>query len=353
MEVLKGQLELEVRTKEVVVAEIKATINHVQQVAILGSIAIGNNLKELKDLVPHGQWLEYIQDNLHWNERKVQRFIQVSEKYGDENSAYHRLILNPTLTTDLSFTKALSLLSIDENEVESFIENNDVNDMTVKQLEEKIKELKEEKSNLTEQYKKEIDDLKEELREAKDNFADTNTAIETLKSEIDELKKENEDLQNEDNTEDNSEALEELEEELKQKLKELDDTIKQKDKLEQKLSDLEQKQQEAEKTKKEEIEEAVANAKEEAAKEAREEMKAIVDEAEKAKEKAIEQKELAEKKLNNSSDEEIIKFKIKVDELQVTIIDIAELLNVIQNADKEKANKLRTAVKSIIENIEI
>lgn len=344
-----------IRTPETVIAEIRATINHVQQTAIIGSIAIGNNFKELKELVPHGQWLEYIQENLQqFNERKVQRFIQIADTYGDKNSAYFRLISNPTISTDLSFSKALSLLSIDENEVENFAEKNDINDMTVKELEEKIKALKEENNELKEQHEKEIEELQNELRDTHDDYAGVNAQIEKLNKEIEQAKEENERLISEgsENTGDNSAALEELEKQLQEKLNELEDISKQKEEFEQKISELEKQQEENEAKKEAEIKAAVSKAKEQALQEAKEELQNLIDDAIKEKEEAIEQKELAEKKLVNSTNERLLKFKIKADELQTTFNEILEIISEQNNHDEEKAFILKNAVKKVIEVME-
>ncbi len=355
MEAMQGQVT-QIRTKEFVMAEIIETINHVNNTALAGAIVIGRDLKELKNLVPHGGWLKYIEKHLNYNEKKVQQLIQLSEHYGDENSSFFNVISNPKLTSDLGITKALKLLAIPENEVENFVENNDVNDMTVKQLEEEIKALKEEnkkieaaKQEIIEQHEKEIDDLKAEILETNDNYADINAQIEKLNKEIEEAREENEKLQNEDH-EDNSVALEELKKELDEKLKELDSMTEQKDKYEQKIAELEEKQKNSEQNKQAEIDAAVDKAQEQARKEANEEFKSIIDAANAEKDSALEQAELAEKKLSNASNEGMLKFKIKFDDFQNLFNELAEYIQSI--VEEEKANKLKGAVKGVIRDMD-
>jgi len=353
MEEMQGQVT-QIRTKEFVMAEIIETINHVNNTALAGAIVIGRDLKELKNLVPHGGWLKYIEKHLNYKEKKVQQLIQLSEHYGDENSSFFNVISNPKLTSDLGITKAIKLLTIPENEVENFVENNDINDMTVKQLEEEINALKEEnkkieaaKQEIIERHEKEIDDLKAEIFETNDNYAETNVQIEKLNKEIEEIKEENERLQNEDR-EDNSEALEELKKELDEKLNELDIMTEQKDKQEQKIVELEEKQKNSEQNKQAEIDAAVAKAKEQARKEADEEFKSIIDATNAEKDAALELVELTEKKLSNASNEELLKFKVKFDNFQVMFNDLVEHIQLIAEQDEEKADKLKGAVKGVV-----
>ena len=126
------------RTPEVVCAEIKTIDAQVCAFAIEGAIKIGNRLTELKSMVGHGNWLEWCEQNLGYKEKQVQRFIKISTTYGDENSPFS----NPSILSDLSISKAYSLLAVPEDEVENFVEKHDIQDMTVAQLEAEIKEWK-------------------------------------------------------------------------------------------------------------------------------------------------------------------------------------------------------------------
>ena len=77
----------------------------------------------------------------NYSKSKAEKMMKIATEYGDENSPYAKTYM----CTDLSISKALRLLQVPENDVESFAEKNDIQDMTVKELEEKIKALKQEK----------------------------------------------------------------------------------------------------------------------------------------------------------------------------------------------------------------
>ena len=67
--------------------------------------------------------------------------MKIATEYGDENSPYAKNVH----VYGFEYFKALRLLQVPESEVESFAEKNDIQDMTVKELEDKIKALKQEK----------------------------------------------------------------------------------------------------------------------------------------------------------------------------------------------------------------
>lgn len=281
-----------IRTKETVVADIKATMGTINSIATIGAISIGNDLKTLKELVPHGEWIPYIEENLQFSERKTQRFIQIAETYGDENSSFYKLISNPTTLTDLSVSKALSLLSIDEEDVETFVEEVPIEDISFKELEEEIRKYKEDNVRL----------------HAK--IAETEDKISRMES--------------------SSVAPEELEKE-KQKA----------DKLKDKLHKLEEKQDK-------EIQDAKVAAKEEARKEASEEVADSLRQLETERAEAEARAEAAERKAANSGNETLLKFKIAMDLIQQQLIIVNSCVEEVSEDDPEKAQKMRSAMDKVL-----
>lgn len=126
------------RSLPVIASEIREIEGNVCRVALDGAVRIGRKLKEAKDLAGHGEWEKWCSDNLGYNLRTAQRFMEISEEYGSENSPYAKA----TMLSDLSISKALALLQVPEEEIESFVQNHEIEEMTVKELQEEIKELK-------------------------------------------------------------------------------------------------------------------------------------------------------------------------------------------------------------------
>lgn len=92
-------------------------------------IDIGNRLNEAKALLNHGEWLPWLADKVGYSESTAQNFMRLARKY-----------TNPQLVGDLGMRKALALLALPDSEREGFVSENNVIDMTSRELEKAIKE---------------------------------------------------------------------------------------------------------------------------------------------------------------------------------------------------------------------
>lgn len=92
-------------------------------------LTIGRCLIEAKDMLPHGEWKDWLAERVEFSERAAQRFMRLAREWS-----------NPTALSDLGATKALALLALPEEEREKFVEDHNVIDMTTRQLEQAIKE---------------------------------------------------------------------------------------------------------------------------------------------------------------------------------------------------------------------
>ena len=111
-----------------IVAEIKFFENQ----AVVSYWEIGKRLSQAKEQVGHGNWENWVGNNLGYSTRTAGRLIQVFNDYS-----------NPTALSDLNMTQALALTTIkDEEERQNFIDSHEVEDMTTRQLQAEIKEYK-------------------------------------------------------------------------------------------------------------------------------------------------------------------------------------------------------------------
>ena len=102
--------------------------------AILG---IGQRLLEAKAMLPHGEWLPWLTEQVEFSERQAQRFMKLAQEWA-----------NPTALSDLGATKALALLALPPEERQKFLSENhivdgeekSVIDMTSRELEKAVKE---------------------------------------------------------------------------------------------------------------------------------------------------------------------------------------------------------------------
>lgn len=298
------------RTLPVIASEILFIESQVARTALEGAVQIGFKLKEAKEQVEHGQWENWCRENLNYSKSKTEKLMRIATEYGDENSIYAK-----TYTcTDLSISKALSLLQVPEEEVGTFAENNDVDSMTVKELNEKIKALESEKDMraievnvLTEEYEKRL------------SVAD---------DELEHIKKELTDLQ--ESTAD-PDALTDLEMKLA--------------KAEEKEKQLKEEMKAEKDSRDEQIRAAVEEKADQIRKEAERKAAGKIDEAEIANVELSKKLAELEKKLENRSDESLLLFKLKSDQLQ-------EVFNeCLQAADEAGNPKLKQALKGLMQNM--
>lgn len=302
------------RTLPVIASEILLIEERVAKTALDGAIQIGFRLKEAKEKVEHGQWEDWCHENLNYSKSKTEKLMRIASEYGDENSVYAK-----TYTcTDLSVSKALALLQVPEEEVETFAENHNVNDMTVKELNEQISKLKEQVSGFAE----ENDNLERQAEEYKEKHDSLNEENEILKKELEDLKAAGADTEKIKN-------LEAKLEKQKEKTKKLQDEIKQ-----------------AKADKDSEIETAVNKERESLEAEAEKKASDKLQQEREKSEALSDQVKALEKKIENSSREELIKFKLRVDQLQDVFAECC--LCIDSESDPQQQAKMRNALQVVL-----
>ena len=137
-----------VRTADTIATEINTIKRQTQKIMLASSIEIGKRLTEAKDMIDHGAWGKWLQDNVNYSERTAQNLMRVYDQYGDKFGMTEMDSLfasgAPNVFEELSYTQALALLSLPTDaEREEFVKENDVASMSTRELQEAIKARKE------------------------------------------------------------------------------------------------------------------------------------------------------------------------------------------------------------------
>ncbi|MGM0776943.1 MAG: DUF3102 domain-containing protein [Bacillota bacterium] len=163
------------RTPDVIATEINSIKGQTRAMVLHASAEIGRRLVEAKELVSHGEWGDWLKNNIDYSQSTANNLMQLHREYGEDPSKI------PTLG-NLSYTKALALLAVPEEEREEFVAENDVENMSARELQKVIKEKqklekqleKSESAAEKERAKlaKSIEKLEKQLEEAKEKESD-------------------------------------------------------------------------------------------------------------------------------------------------------------------------------------
>lgn len=326
-------LPAEFRDIYIITAEIHYIQLDVQQYASAAAMKIGERLCEAKELLGHGEWGGWLTSEFGWSERKAQQLMQVYREFGGTQKNLFGPELNAQTFADLSYSKLLLLISVPKSEREQFVEENNVAELSTRELDKLIKE--------RDAARRELGDTQIKLSETKDQLeaaraaekqatermrqaqADVRAADEQAVAEEKALKEQLEKAQKE--AADAKAAADKAKEEKK----------KAEDKLKAALDDPQVPPELVDKLR------AEAEAKAAAAS----------GESEKALAAANARLEELEKRLR-LSDPKTAVFKAQFDTLQDCFGKLMSGLAEIEVDDPEKAAKLRTACRKLVESFE-
>ena len=127
------------RSPAMIAGEINTIKEQVRATALNGAVEIGRRLQEAKALVPDGEWIRWLKDNVDYSPRTAQNMMALASEYGDRQTQ---------ALARLSYTQAVLLLALPEEEREEFVESHDMADMSTRELKRQLEALKGEKDEM-------------------------------------------------------------------------------------------------------------------------------------------------------------------------------------------------------------
>lgn len=127
-----------VRDAVTVAAEIKVIVRQTQQVVLSAAVEIGKRLEEAKELVPHGEWGKWLETEVNFSKSTANNMMRLYREYGQEQQKLFGG--NLQAFGDLSYTKALALLAVPEEEREEFAKQANAAEASTRELEQAIRE---------------------------------------------------------------------------------------------------------------------------------------------------------------------------------------------------------------------
>lgn len=128
---MSGEIVAVGRSADGIATEIRVIVQQTRTMMAAAVIEIGKRLIEAQQLVPHGEWGEYVTHSCGFSQRTAQAYMQLAA-----NPA------NAQTIADLPYSKALALLALPEGKVEEFRAEHPVEDVSVRELKKQIAEYK-------------------------------------------------------------------------------------------------------------------------------------------------------------------------------------------------------------------
>lgn len=284
-------------------------------------LTIGRCLIEAKEKLPHGEWLPWLGEQIHYSEKTAQNFMRLAREF-----------TNPQALADLGATKALALLALPAEEREQFVEEHNVVDMTSRQLQQAIKE-------------------RDEARAAAEHAQADAAAAEQARAKMaDDMRLLNA-------------RLEGSREDHEQAMRELDQAMQDAERLEKELAELKNRPVDvAVETvvDREAIDKARAEAvagmqdkldRAKAAKEKAEEKRKAAEEALAAVQEQLERLRKEEKRSELTSDKALAQFELLFSQTQETVNKMHGILMKVRSRDEDAAGRLGKALRALAEAV--
>lgn len=149
------------RDIQTVTTEIRTLHRQAQGMILNYAIEIGRRLKEAKSLLEHGEWGEWLENEVDFSRSTANNFMKIFEEYGAKQVSLFGDANSQTLG-NLPYTHALKLLAVPAEEREAFAEEHRVEDLSSRELDRLIRERDEALRRAEEAEEKELrqaDDL--------------------------------------------------------------------------------------------------------------------------------------------------------------------------------------------------
>lgn len=231
------------RTPELIAAEINGIKQQTRKILLYNSIEIGRRLTEAKTMLPHGEWGTWLEKSVDYKQSTANNLMKIFQEYGaDQINLLGES--NSQALGNLNYTQAIALLGIPTDEREEFVKENDIDNMSTRELQKAIKErnealnkikeiekasdekenevvkLQEEKNKVEESLKKEKEKSKEKIKAIEQKLEEAKKQLVTAESagnaeEVQKLQATVNEMQSD--LDSSAQRIDELEKQLKEK----------------------------------------------------------------------------------------------------------------------------------------
>lgn len=128
------------RTPELIAIEINSIKEQTRKMVLFNSIEIGRRLTEAKTMLGHGEWGEWLDKSVDYSQRTANNLMRIFDEYGSSQITFFCDNAKSQALANLSYTQAVALLGIPQEEREAFIQEHDIENLSTRELQQAIKE---------------------------------------------------------------------------------------------------------------------------------------------------------------------------------------------------------------------
>lgn len=172
---------------QVLAAEIRVIQKQAVATVLTAACEIGKRLVEVKNGLPHGRFIPWLQENVEYSERQAQQMMALWEEYGKNP--------NPKALGALSVSQAVALLAAPAEVRDELIESGEAEGMSVRELKDEIRRQKKEISS----RQLRIGELEEAVENEKKGKAEEAAKAVQAELELKELQRQKEQVEGERN----------------------------------------------------------------------------------------------------------------------------------------------------------
>ncbi|MGE4273855.1 MAG: DUF3102 domain-containing protein [Desulfitobacterium sp.] len=168
------------RTPQVIAAEINTIKHQAGRILLYSFIEIGRRLQEAKSQVNHGEWGTWLKESVNFSQNKAEKLMRIAAAYGPLHPQSLDTGTRTQALPNLTYSKALLLLGIPEEERADFVAELEIEGMTTLELQKAVAEKKE--------ALKERDQAQREREQAVESGKESSQEIKKLTQANQELK---------------------------------------------------------------------------------------------------------------------------------------------------------------------
>lgn len=306
-----------------ITTEIRTLVHTTQRLLLESAIEIGRHLCEAKSMLPHGEWGAWLKNEVEFSQSSANNFMRIFEEYGADQISVEGAVANSQTFGNLSYSKALRLLAVPAEEREQFVSENNVEAMSTRELDRAIRE-RDEALRRAEA----AESAAAEYREKADSADELRDALRDAEKEAIKAKTE---------AENQLDALRAAEKEAKEAAEKANEQLK-------RLRENPEIPPEA-------LEKIRADAKTAAEDELRAERERLRSDVRAAEEevRAAEAKAEELRKKLAAASPEMTAFKLLFESVQTDFSRLCDLLRQIEDSDADKGDRLRGAVRALLD----